>query len=79
MHKLESVFENETHNILLDFEINTHHPIKARRPDPVLINKKKKRSCHIVDFKATADHKVKFKEGEKLDKYFDLARELKKL
>ena len=41
MHKLESVLENEAHKILLDFEIQTDHLISARRPEPVLINKKK--------------------------------------
>ena len=33
----------------------------------------------IVDFAVPADHKIKLKEGEKKDKYLDLARESKKL
>ena len=33
----------------------------------------------IVDFAVPADHRIKLKECEKKDKYFDLARELKKL
>ena len=32
MHKSESVRVNETHKILLDFEIQTDHLIPARRP-----------------------------------------------
>ncbi len=40
---------------------------------------KKKKICKIVDFDFPADHKIKLKECEKRDKYFDLARELKKL
>ena len=32
-----------------------------------------------MDFAKQADHKIKLKEHEKKDKYFDLARELKKL
>ena len=32
-----------------------------------------------MDFAVLADHRVKWKEGEKKDKYLDLARELKKL
>ena len=32
-----------------------------------------------MDFTVSADHRVKFKESEKKDKYLDLARELKKL
>ena len=77
MHKPESVLENETHKILWDYEIQTDHLIPARRPDLVLINKKK-RTCQLVDFAVPADHRVKLKESEKIDKYLDLARELKK-
>ena len=32
-----------------------------------------------MDFVVPADHRVKLKESEKKDKYFDFARELKKL
>ena len=41
--------------------------------------KKKKKICKIVDFAVPADHRIKLKECEKRDKYFDLAWELKKL
>ena len=37
----------------------------------------KNRTCQIVDIAVPADHWVKLKEGEKRDKYLDLARELK--
>ena len=40
MHNPESVLENETHKILLDFVIQTDHKISARRPDLVIVNKK---------------------------------------
>ena len=63
MHKPESVLENETHKILWDFEIQTDHLITARRPDLVLINKKK-RTCHFVDFAVPADHRVRLKERQ---------------
>ena len=33
----------------------------------------------IVDFAVPADHRISLKESEKKDKYFDLAREVKKL
>ena len=39
MLKLESVFENKTHKILGDFEIQMDHSILARRPDLVFIRK----------------------------------------
>ena len=38
----------------------------------------KKRICEIVDFAVPADHRINLKDGEKKDKYLDLARELKK-
>ena len=39
----------------------------------------KKKTCKIVDFAVSADHRVKLKESEKKEKYLDLARELKKM
>ena len=78
MHNPESVLENETHKLLWDFEIQTDHQISARRQDLIII-KKKKRTCRIVDFAVPVDPRVKLKECEKRDKYLDLARELKKL
>ena len=41
MHKPESILENETQQIHWGFEIQTDHLIPARRPDLVMINKKK--------------------------------------
>ena len=65
------------HILLKNFEIQTDHLISTRRPDLVIINRKK-RTIRIMDFTVPADHSVKFKEIEKRDKYLDLARELKK-
>ena len=46
MQNPESVLENETHNILWDFEIQTDHLVSARLPDVVIVKKKKKeRTC----------------------------------
>ena len=70
---------NDTYKLLWDFNIQTDHLIAARRPDLIIINKKKKRTCKIVDFAAPADHRINLKESEKKDKYLDVARELKKL
>ena len=77
MHKPESVLENKTHKILLDFEIEKDNPILAKSSDLMLINKKK--DCHLVDFAVPADNRGKMKESKKINKYLDLARELKKL
>ena len=76
MHNLESVLVIETHKLLLDSEIQMDHLISARRPDVILINKKDK-TCRIVNFAVPADNRVKLKECEKRDEYFDLPRELK--
>ena len=78
MHNPAPVLENNTHKLLLDVDIHMDHLISARRPDLIIINKKK-RTCKIVDLAVPADHRIKQKECEKKDKYLDLARELKKL
>ena len=78
MHNPASVIENATHKLLWDFNIQTDHLIPARRPDSLIIKRKKKRTCKIVDFAVPADHRIKLKKCEKKDKYLDLARELKK-
>ena len=80
MHNPAPVLETDTHKLLWDFDLRTDHLILARRPDLIIINKKKKkRICKIVDFTVPADHRIKLKECEKKDKYLDFARELKKL
>ena len=76
MHKLEYVLENITHKIVLDFKIQTNHLILTRRPELVLISKKIK-SCYLVDFAFSVNHRVKIKESEKINKFLDLAREEK--
>ena len=78
MHNPALVLKNNTHKHQWDFDIPTDHLISARRPDLIIINKKK-RTCKIVDFAIPADHRMKLKEYEKKDKYLDLARELKKI
>ena len=78
MHNPAPVLENDSHELLWDFNIQTDHLIPARRPDLIIINKKK-RICKILDFAVLADHRINLKEREKKDKYLDLARELKKL
>ena len=42
MHNPAAVLENDTHKLLWDFDIQTNHLISARRPDLIIINKKKK-------------------------------------
>ena len=77
MHNPAPVLENDSHKLQWDFSIQTDHLIPARRPDLIIINKKK-RICKIVNFAVPTDHRINLKESEKKDKYLDLARELKK-
>ena len=78
MHNPAPVLENDTHKLLWDFDIHIDHLISARRPDLIIINKRKW-IWKIVDFAVPADYRIKLKECEKKDKYLDLARELKQL
>ena len=69
--------ENDSHKLLCNFDILTDHLISARRPDLIIINKKKENLQNSWTA-VSADHRIKLKECEKKDKYLDLARELKK-
>ena len=44
MHNPECVVENEMHKILGDFKIQTDDLVQARRPDLVIVYKKKKKN-----------------------------------
>ena len=41
MHNPTSVLENDTHKLIWDFDIQTDHLISARRPNLILINKRR--------------------------------------
>ena len=49
----------------------------ARRPDLIIINKKRENDAIIVDFAVPDDHRIKLKESEKKDEYINLTWELK--
>ena len=74
----ESVLENEDYKLLWDFSVRTDHEIGARRPDLVIIDKRDK-SCQIIDVAIPEDNGVREKEDEKVEKYQDLAREVRKM
>ena len=42
MHNPTSVLENDTNKLLKDFDMTPDHLFLARRPDSIIINKKKK-------------------------------------
>ena len=77
MHNPAAVLENETHKLLWDFDIHMDHLISARRPDHMIINKKK-RTFKIADFALPPDLRIKLEECEQKDKYLNFAKELKK-
>ena len=77
-HVPESVQENENYKLLWDFSIRTDNNIEARRPDLVLVERSKK-SCHIIDVAIPEDSGAKEKEAEKVEKYQNLARELRRM
>ena len=60
MHKPEPVLENKVHKIFWNFKILADHLIPIRRPDLVLINKKKT-ICNREDFTIPVDNRVKIK------------------
>ena len=78
MHNPAPVRDNDLHKLLWDFNIQTDHPNAGQKTRP-RNNKKKKRTCKIVDIAFPADHRINLKESEKKDKYLDHARELKKV
>ena len=68
MHETESVKENLTHKILLDFDIQIDRPIIDRRPNLVLIEKKKKNKKQTSKKEKTNKYKNKIKCKTKNEK-----------
>ena len=80
--KLKSALENETQKLIWDFSIQMDHLIRLylkKTTRPIDNQRKKKRSCRIVNFTVPTDDRIKLKESEKKDKYLDFILELKKL
>ena len=75
-HVPEKVEETDHVKILWDFNIQTDHVIEHRRPDVVVLDKHEK-MCHLIDIAVPGDSRVEAKENEKVQKYQDLARELR--
>ena len=69
------MLENEEAKILWDFTIQCDHLIQSRRPDIVVVEKRKK-GCKIIDIAVPNDVRVGNKEQEKVEKYQDLRREI---
>ena len=70
--------EDDDVKLLWDMNIQCDNVIEARRPDLVLVDKKKK-SCVIIDIAVPGDCRIREKEMEKIEKYQNLKIELKRL
>ena len=58
--------------------IQCDREINARKPDIVVMNKNERR-CAITDIAIPADIKVREKVKEKIDRYQELKREIKRM
>ena len=72
------MLENQTVKLLWDFPIQTDHVLDHNKPDIVLFEKKT-RECVIIDVACPFDTRVKEKAKEKIERYQDLKREIRKL
>ena len=79
-HKPEGVVENDCFRLLWDMNIQCDNEIGAQRPDLIIIDKKEHTiKAIIIDIAVPADVNVEDKEKEKIEKYQDLKREIKRL
>ena len=77
-HSPEAVLESDKAKILWDFSIQTDHPLEHNKPDIVLLDKEEN-TCFIIDVACPFDTRVASKEREKVERYQDLKREIKRL
>ena len=78
LHYAEKVLENANYKILWDFLIQCDRSIEACKPDLVLVNKHLK-EAYIVDVAVPKDRLVSDREADKVQKYQDLRREIKRI
>ena len=64
--------------ILWDVIVQSDREIRARKPDIAVVNKNE-RSCVIIDIALPEDIKVSKKEREKIERYQELKREIKRM
>ena len=77
-HESESVMVNDDYRILWDFSVETDHTIEARRQN-MIVEDRKNSHCKIIDFAVPYGGSVDDKEAEKIEKYQDLAREIRRI
>ena len=64
--------------MLWDLSVRTDHEIKARRLDLLIIDKREN-NRQIIDAAIPVNGRVRAKDDEKVKKYQDLAREIRKM
>ena len=77
-HTPKKVEDNENFKLLWDVSIQTHKKLDHNRPDIVFVDKQNK-NCLIIDIACPGDRRVDIKQEEKINKYLDLAIEIKEL
>ena len=77
-NKPNGVIESGEVKILWGFNIQYNSLIECRRPDIVVVLKKKK-ECKIIAIAVPRDSRIGEKELEKMEKYDDLKREIKEM
>ena len=70
--------EDDDVKLIWYINIQCDNVIEARRPDLILVDKKAK-SCLIIDVAIPGDCRIREKEIEKIEKYHNLKRELKRV
>ena len=74
----EGAVENEEIKVLWDINIQCDNLIEATRPDLIVFDKKEQKGI-IIDIAVPANIRVEEKEKEKVEKYQDLKREIRRL
>ena len=77
-HCPEGVVEDDDVKLIWDINIQCDNAMEVKRPDLILVDKKAK-SCVIIDVAVPGDIRIPEKEIEKIEKYQNLKRELKRL
>ena len=70
--------EDDNVKLIWDINIQCDNAIEVRRPDLILVDKKAE-SCVIIDVAIPSDCRIHEKETEKIEKYQNSKRELKRL
>ena len=78
VHLADKVVENKDVKVLSDFNIQVDKFIEVRRPDIILVRKKKEGST-IVDIAVPGDIRTQMKKDKKIEKCEDLRQEISNL